>query len=252
MSAYSQALDHYVKSREQLVLEALEPLVVNAMGKLEDLIAALPDGDLERESALQRLVAVNGPAEAILAPINDALATELSRTLAASTSEIRRRAAGRLPGSRTDFPQLDAAMLLRAVEVDGKSLADWTKRASPSRWMEQLLRRVETATRAGWERDQRARALASEAAAAIGATVRNALQVTVDSAFWQHAQTQQEITWRTAPSMVQPRAWQWVTAADEGVCSICRPLHLQIAADRTAFPPIPAHPRCRCNLEPLG
>lgn len=248
MSVYLERLDGLSRLREQEVLKDLEPVIVAAMGELGDLIAALPEDELKRELALQELVAEGGPAEKGLAKVNDRLRAELSHALANATPLFRQLAAGQIPGSRTDFPQLDAQSLLRSVEVDGQSLEKLFRRASPSPWMKQLLSRVESATRAGWARDRRGRDLAVGAVEAIGTNVRNAAQVVTDSAFWRHVQTQQWLVWDTAPAAVQPRAWRWDTPMAERVCPICRPLDGLTASSREDFPEIPAHPCCRCGL----
>lgn len=47
---------------------------------------------------------------------------------------------------------------------------------------------------------------------------------------------------------------RWVTAADESVCPICAPLDGKTALVGEGFDGIaapPAHPRCRCTLEPV-
>jgi len=45
---------------------------------------------------------------------------------------------------------------------------------------------------------------------------------------------------------------KWITEKDDRVCPICRPLHgtFEPVWSQTSFDGPPAHPRCRCHLEP--
>lgn len=64
-----------------------------------------------------------------------------------------------------------------------------------------------------------------------------------------------QIAWRSS-GVVESKRWQ--TAVDELVCPICRPLHRDTAplngsfsSEYGAIESPPAHPRCRCWIQPV-
>ena len=129
------------------------------------------------------------------------------------------------PTQRTS-PQ-GAAYWLERAEMDGRSMAAWFKRASPSPWMQGVMRELRKGIEAGWARHR----------AATATSVQRLVQIAAETATWSAANQQMAAAW-TATELV------WVTRRDEKVCPVCGPRDGRRYSGASNGPP--AHPRCRC------
>lgn len=182
---------------EDQIFEELQDLIDNTVERM----ASLPDD------------ASDSDYEAVLTPLNDAVAGGIGAAMFMRQTDVARLALRLAPGS---VPSMRSpAELMESARINGETLASHFKRRSPSKWMRNLF---------GQARQQ------------VEAQVRAAIA----SGVWAIAGDIQQFTWE------DPSRWQWITKEDEKVCSQCGPLH-DVIFDA---PQQKAHWSCRCECLP--
>lgn len=102
----------------------------------------------------------------------------------------------------------------------GDTIASNFRRASPSKWMENLF---------GSSREE----------------VESQVNAIIAGAVWAITA---DLTLRTLP---QAEQWQWFTERDALVCELCRPLHGMTMSREEMELLWPRHPGCRCSTLPI-
>lgn len=115
---------------------------------------------------------------------------------------------------------LRSTQLLMDAPLMGDTIASNFRRASPSKWMENLF---------GSSREE----------------VESQVNAIIAGAVWAITA---DLTLRTLP---QAEQWQWFTERDALVCELCRPLHGMTMSREEMELLWPRHPGCRCSTLPI-
>ena len=93
--------------------------------------------------------------EKATAQLNEVLSTELGGAMVDTQAALREVAAeqGEVVAVA---PFFTAGTLMRQAEMDGTTMAEWFRRASPSPWMRGLMDEIQRGIEAGWERHRSA------------------------------------------------------------------------------------------------
>lgn len=212
---FALQVDSLLIKSEDRILRKLRPLIAAAIYGIERMVTA---GQVVTAADIER----------VLIPLNDALAAALAEEMEGNQPELRNLAA-----SWADVtplaPLQSGSTLMRQAEMDGKSMAAWFKRASPSPWMSSLIATVTKAVDQGWERHREATTQA----------LTRAVTTAAETGLFSNANQGLMANW-TARELV------WHTRQDELVCPICAPKQGTVYSGASNGPPSASHPRCRC------
>lgn len=231
-------LEQMLTAEEKGLIEDLQPMIDGVVAGIEELVLDLPPDSPSRDIAW---LAAAPALERLLGRLNDKLRRELGASLVGLQKPVRELAITLSPGD-TEAPYRSAGELLQRTMMSDASIWAWLERRSPSRWMTNLQNSIGNAVRAGWARDQSAKALAREVASAATTLISTAVETITRTALWDFATTEQEAVW-------SPKQWTYLAVLDPSTCPICRPWADQQGA-RGDLPKVPQHPRCRCVCVP--
>lgn len=215
---FALQVDRFLTPLETAVLSQLRPAIDDLLERVDALVARgapITDADLER----------------ITAPLNDALARALERSMEEAQPGLR-QLAGLWSEVVIPAPLATGATLMRQAEMDGTSMAAWFQRFSPSRWMVGVMAEIRRGIDAGWERHRQA----------TQQGVQRLVTTAVESGTWSNGNSRLFANW-TSKELI------WHTREDELVCPICAPRQGERFSGASNGPP--AHPRCRCVGMPV-
>ena len=159
--------------------------------------------------------------EAPLVPLNDGLAQTIGENLFTNQTKMAELALEFYPG--TPARMLSPQEWLTELKMARTSFAEWFRRRSPSRWMQDVLK-------------------------ATPKELKFTVETAIATAAWGAAFRQEKFSWDRSI------AYKWITRPElssTGTCSVCNPLNGRVEKRIQDFPlQLPAHPFCKCGIVP--